>query len=226
MQPPFSTAFHSASPHGVLSAVTLPDGPDPVPDGVLSELHPVEAEFAATLRGYRQVQFVGGRLALRMARRQIGASLGPVLPDERGTPVLPRGFVGSVSHKRTLAVAMVARDSQGTLGVDVEDRLPERLRIADRILRPDELAAIAPLDEPERWNALLLRFSIKESIYKALDPYVRRYVGFHEAEVTPELDGCATVHLHLAQGEGPFRVDARYQWIPGRLLTSVRITPG
>ncbi len=71
----------------------------------------------------------------------------------------------------------------------------------------------------------MLRFSIKESIYKALDPYVHRYVGFHEAEVHPDLQGTARVELRLKNGEGPLQVDARYHWIRGRILTSVRIRP-
>ena len=49
--------------------------------------------------------------------------------------------------------------------------------------------------------------------------------GFHEAEVEPDLDGAAVVKLVLTGGEGPFEVDARYEWLQGRLLTSVRIRP-
>ncbi|MEZ4241894.1 MAG: 4'-phosphopantetheinyl transferase superfamily protein, partial [Myxococcota bacterium] len=88
-----------------------------------------------------------------------------------------------------------------------------------------ELEAIADLDDGRRWIALLVRFSIKESIYKALDPYVSRYVGFHEAQVDPDLQGAARVELFLTQGEGPFTVEARYEWLHGRLVTSARIRP-
>jgi 4'-phosphopantetheinyl transferase EntD len=198
-----------------------------------ADLHPDEAAFAATLRGYRQVGFVGGRLALREARHALGAPIGPSLPDDRGAPSMPPGFVGSVSHKRTLAVAIAARDVEGIVGVDLEDRAPARLRIADRVLRPPEVEALAAIagDDPDeverrRWQALLLRFSIKESIYKAIDPFVRRYVGFLEAEVHPDNQGGARVAMHLQHGEGPFTIDARYRWLPGRLLTSVRIVAG
>lgn len=222
---PFTLAWHHANPHGVLSAVHLPDSPDPVPDGVLGALPQEERAHALTLGGYRQVHFVGGRLALRAARRQLGAPLGAVLPDERGTPVAPEGWSVSVSHKKPLAIAMVARDVDGTLGVDLEEPLPARPNIAERVLRPAELEEVADLDPARRWNAILLRFSMKEAIYKALDPYVRRYVGFKEAEVTPDLSGRASVRLDLEGGEGPFAVDARYDWLHGFLVTSVRIKP-
>ena len=72
---------------------------------------------------------------------------------------------------------------------------------------------------------VLLRFSIKEAIYKAVYPYVRRYVDFSEAHVTPDPDGQAEVTLRLSQGEGPFRVEARYYWLDGRVLSTVRIRP-
>lgn len=221
----YEVAFHRALPHGVVSGVVLPATAEPVPKEVLDRLHPHEAAWASTLKGFRQTSFVGGRLALRAARRQVGAPLGPVLPDARGTPILGEGWTVSVSHKTTLAVGIAARDADGTVGIDLEDREPVRLRIADRVLRPAELATLADLPEHRAWQALLLRFSLKESIYKALDPYVRRYVAFDEAEVEVQTDGRAQVTLHLAQGEGPFVVDARYTWLPGRLLTSVRIRP-
>jgi phosphopantetheine--protein transferase-like protein len=133
--------------------------------------------------------------------------------------------VGSISHKRNMAVGMVARDGLGTLGVDLEDYAPARLRIIEHVLTEAECAELAPLPEDRRWIALLMRFSIKESIYKALDPYVGRYVGFHEAEVRPDLHGDAEVTLNLKNDEGPFEVRARYEWLWGRLLTSVRIRP-
>lgn len=221
----FEPLFRDGLPHGVVVGVSMPDGPGPVDEAVLASLHPAEAAHARTLGGYRQVSFVGGRLALREARWQVGAPLDAVLPDARGTPQLPAGWTGSVTHKRTLAVAMVARAHDGTLGVDVEDLAPARDGIADRVLRPAELDDVRGLPAALQWNATVLRFSLKESIYKALDPYVRRFVGFQEAEVWPDLDGTAQVTLHLAQGEGPFRVDARYQWLAGRVLTSVRIAP-
>jgi enterobactin synthetase component D len=219
----FQPSRHHATPHGVLSAVVIPDRPDPVPDGALAALDEAERSHAAGLRGYRQVAFVGGRIALAAARRQLGAPAGPALPDGRGAPTLPEGWVGSISHKRDLAIAMVARAAGGTLGVDLEDYGPPRLSIADRVLRPGELEAVSHLPEDRRWIATVVRFSIKEAIYKALDPWVHRYVDFLEAEVTPNLAGNARVSLHLQHNEGPFDVDARYEWWNGRILSSVRI---
>ncbi len=222
---PFDIAFQHATPHGVLTAVHLPDAPDPVPERVLARLPAEEAAFARSLRAYRQISFVGGRLALRTACVQLGDDPPAILPDEHGAPRLPEHVSGSISHKRTLAIGMVGQSRNGSLGVDLEEYAPARPNIAAAILTDPELATIERLPEDRRWIALLTRFSIKESIYKALNPHVRRYIDFKEAEVTPDLGGTATVTLSLANGEGPFAVEARYEWFQGRLLTSVRARP-
>jgi enterobactin synthetase component D len=222
---PFEVAFHHATAHGVITAVHIPDSPDPVPDGVLASLPAAEAAHARSLRAYRQVSFVGGRLALRHACQQLGHQVPAILPDERGRAVVPATLSGSISHKRDLAIGMASHAAHGMVGVDLEDYAPARPGIASQVLSEAERAAIAELPEHRRWIALLVRFSIKESVYKALDPYVHRYVGFLEAEVEPDLQGSARVELKLAKGEGPFHVEARYEWLHGRLLTSVRIRP-
>ncbi|MFK7927967.1 MAG: 4'-phosphopantetheinyl transferase [Myxococcota bacterium] len=222
---PFALAYHHASEHGIIAAVHLPDSSDPVAEDVLLRLHPGEATYASTLKGFRQVSFVGGRLALRLAAQQLGQQPAAVLPDPRGTPQLPDELIGSISHKRTLAVAMVAKNHGWSIGMDLEDYGPPRPGIAKKVLTPRELQQISALPEPRQWLATLVRFSIKESIYKALDPWVRRYVAFQEAEVIPDNDGGAEVQLDLTGGEGPFVVRARYAWLHGRLLTSVQIKP-
>lgn len=219
----YEPAFRHANAHGVLVAFRIPDSPTPVPVEVISRLHPEEAERARTLQGYRQVQFVGGRLAARAARKTVGAPPGALLSDERGAPLAPKGWACSISHKNDVAIAMFARSRLGSVGVDIEAYGPKRMRIASRVLRPEELAEIAPLPEDRRWIATLIRFSIKESIYKALAPQLKRYIGFHEASVRPDLNGTADVQLFLDPAAGPFHVDARYEFLHQKVLTSVRV---
>ena len=218
--------LQEALPHGTFAGIALPTDPQPVPDAVLERLHPEEAEHATTLRGFRQIDFVGGRLALRDALTPLCTRpLGPVLVDPRGGPKLPRGFVGSVSHKRGLAVAMAARRRGWSLGVDLEDLEPPREGIAERVLRPEELEAVQALPPERRWTATVVRFSMKEAIYKGLQPFVPRYIDFSEASVELDLAGGGRIELHLAEGEGPFVIEGRYHWLPGRVLCSVRAQP-
>jgi len=221
----YGPAFVEALPFGVTAGVFIPDSPEPVPPERVSSLVAAEGEYAGGLRGYRQVSFVGGRMALHRACGQLGERVGAVMVGPRGEPVMPAGLTGSVTHKRSLAVAMVARVDHGNVGLDLEDLNPPRRGIAERVLRPEELEVVRALPEPRRWTATVLRFSLKEAIYKAIHPFVHRFVGFEEAAVVPDVDGTARVTLHLERGEGPFTVEALYFWLPGQVLSTVRIRP-
>lgn len=219
---PWQPAFLAALPHGVVAGVHLPDSPEPVPEEVLAELPPAEREHARSLGGYRQTSFVGGRLALGEVFAELGLRRVPVLPDEHGAPTLPTGLVGSVSHKRDLAVAIVARGRPG-LGVDLEDTDRERPGVATRVLRPEELTEVEALPPERRWTETAVRFSLKEAVYKALHPFVLRYVGFGEVAIRTTPEGHDHVTPHLQPGDGPFHFDAKHTWVDGRVLSTVRI---
>jgi enterobactin synthetase component D len=203
----FERRFLLELPFGTCVGVALPEGDFPLP----AALHPDEGAFALALPAPRRVSWVGGRIALRAALA--AAEIDPpdaILATPRGAPLLPAGVVGSVSHKRTIAVALVAPASApaatATVGIDVEELRPLRGDIASRVLTPAEIADL-PADGPARDAAVLLRFSAKEAIYKALDPWVQRFVGFEEAALTWAVDGTVTARLTLARGEGPFSVE-------------------
>lgn len=220
----FSIIFQHANPHGVLAAVSLPSQPEPIPREVQLALFSEEWEFAASLKGYRQMQFVGGRLALHGAAQSLGVSPWPSLPDRWGAPILPAKTVGSISHKRTLAVGMVARHDGSTLGVDLETYGPPRPRVAAKVLTPQEQRAIRDLPDDRRWFAILLRFSLKEALYKALHPHLRRYVDFQEVSIFPDLQGSGEVILHFPEADPDWHVSLHYDWWQGYLLSSARVS--
>jgi enterobactin synthetase component D len=208
---PFAVRFRRELPAGVCVAVSLPEGGDFVPPPAL---HPDEAAFVHSSPAARRATFIGGRVALRAALDELDAGVGfaapAILSTPRGAPVLPPGFVGSVSHKRELAVAIVARAEptpRTTIGIDVEIPRPRRTDIAARVLTPAERAGLAALDPTARDAEVLFRFAAKEAIYKALDPWVQRLVSFQEVELATAADGGRRVRLDLRRGEGPFRVD-------------------
>jgi len=220
----YQITIKNALCHGVIAGVALPGDGATVPDVVLDLLHPDERTLAEGMRGFRQSSFVGGRLAARAAMQGIGRSPEPVLRDAHGAPVGPDGLEVSITHKTHLAVAIVARASLGTLGLDLEDLSPPRPGIAERVLRPEELAAVEALPQDRRWTATVVRFAIKEAIYKALAPRHRRYIGFEEASVSPGVNGDAQVTLHLVDGPRPASLEARYTWLEGAVLATVRAT--
>ena len=219
---PFSVVLKEGHPYGLLVGISLPGSPDPVPAEVLARLHPEERELAEGLRGFRQAEWVGGRLAANAALRLLGMRAPAILMDERGAPVPPEGASVSISHKRTLAVALAARLEAGLIGVDLEDQDPDRAHLADRLLTPRELAAVEELPAQRRWMAVLLRFSLKEALYKAVAPRLGRYIGFDEAEVDLRPDGWATLHLRVGEGELSPHLEGRYAWMDQRVLATVR----
>jgi 4'-phosphopantetheinyl transferase EntD len=215
----FERRFLLELPFGSCAGVSLPAGEFELP----AALHPEEAAFARTLPEARRAGWVGGRVALRAALEQARVEAPEaILATPRGAPLLPANAVGSVSHKRTIAVALAAPAATPptTLGIDVEELRPLRTDIATRVLTPEEQATL-PAGGPARDAAVLLRFSAKEAIYKALDPWVRRFVAFQEASVTGAPDGSLEAGLTLARGEGPFSVELHRADAVGKELVVV-----
>jgi enterobactin synthetase component D len=215
-------AFDLCLDHGRCVGIHLPDGE--LAAG--QTLPPEEQAFAASLTVVRRRTWVGGRVALRHALERAGLDAPPVLVDARGAPAFPQGIVGSISHKETLAVALVAceaTDRSARVGVDVELDAPGAFDIASKVLTDAEFDEVAELERPSRAREVLLRFSAKEAIYKALDPFVRRYVAFKEIAVRPLANGSADVRWHLPTRDGTFEADVRWlRW--GRfVLTTARV---
>lgn len=75
--------------------------------------------------------------------------------DDEGRPSVPQGHV-SVSHTR--GYVAVIWSEQAAVAVDIEQRGPKVMRVADRFVRPDE--STTTLQE------LLLLWSAKETVYK------------------------------------------------------------
>ena len=214
----WTPAFDFVWPLGRCVGVRLPGAEQGWPAEVLALLPVDERAVAAACKPRRQVTYVGGRLALRHALASLGVDAGPIGTTARGAPVAPVGWCGS------LAVALAADQARGHVGVDVEAMVPEGTDISPHVLTSREIQAVARRPEAERRLDVLLRFSLKEALYKALDPFVQRYVGFHEVEVEPTPDGAAAVRLGLARGEGPFAVTAQWQPWESFFLTAVRVT--
>jgi enterobactin synthetase component D len=243
--PRFATAFWLALPHGLASVVRIPEEPGAIPEDVLCRLFPEEAAYARGLSEHRQARWVGGRLAVHDAIRRLKGRLRPVLTGEGGEPVAPPEIAVSVTHKRDYAVGLVAFARGCTLGVDLEDFAPNRAHLADRILAEPEMVAMRHLHPQRQGLFVLLHFSIKEAVYKAIYPWLHRSVGFHEVILRVFGDGSAAVSLLIGEesspreGQGgsddplvgqappeqlPLRVDARYHWLPDRVLCSARAT--
>jgi enterobactin synthetase component D len=220
-------AFDLALEHGRCVGVRIPAADPDLEALAEAALSTEERARAEGMPLPRRRTWVGGRAAMHEALVRLGAASGSVPSDDRGAPILPGGIAGSVTHKDGLAAALALRESRARVGVDLELDVARSQDIASRVLTPGEIAEIAHLEAGARAREVLLRFSAKEAVYKALDPFVRRYVGFGEVAVSPCDDGTARVTAALPDPEGPFVIEVRWLRFDGIVLTTARVSrPG
>jgi 4'-phosphopantetheinyl transferase EntD len=96
-----------------------------------------------------------------------------------GAPVWPAGVIGSMAHDEDVAVAAVARAGRfAGLGIDVEPAAP---------LPPGVSGLIATPAERRCYGADVIEsrilFSIKEAVYKALNPLDGVFLDFQDVDV-------------------------------------------
>ncbi len=208
----------------------------------LASLPPAEQALAVGFGARRRATFVAGRVALRHALLAAGVvndvtAVGVVGRDDRGAPVLPPPLAArvrvSITHKDSHAAALVADVAAlaaaadvdaadaavadvGHVGLDLElDEPRTRARtdgLARQVLTAAEHAALSE-DDDERRRAVLVRFSAKEALYKAIDPFLRRYVGFLDVGVvvddgggltfTPPADAALVAHGEVVDVGAP-----------------------
>ena len=92
-----------------------------------------------------------------------------ILKDEHGRPKVPKGFLGSISHKKSLGVALVSSQEEVTdekkntlpikgIGVDIEQTYSRRRNIAKKVLTTNELSNLGHLEGVTKDEEVLLRF--------------------------------------------------------------------
>lgn len=123
----------------------------------------------------RQHDYLAGRWCAYRLYQHFGLSWDGLPMAENGAPQWPYGYCGSISHTRGLAIALMAPLSKAlSIGVDLEHIISAKtaLQVQKQILHPAEVIKNAA--------DLTLVFSAKESIYKALNPLLKRFIGFDE----------------------------------------------
>lgn len=128
----------------------------------------------------RKADHLAGRIAAAHALPDHAVpGIGP-----SGEPLWPDGISGSITHSGTRAMAVVTQHP-ALIGIDCETFLPENeaLEIKDGIIDAQEEALLSRSGYPFAL-ALTLVFSAKESLFKALFPKVKSYMGFDSARIT------------------------------------------
>ncbi len=134
----------------------------------------------------RKIEFLAGRLCALEAIKKLGFTIKTtdmLRSSEDRQPIWPNGVTGSITHSSGLAAAMVVPSQKDLhIGLDVEALMSEASdALIKQICLPHEwtqrnIRLPAPL-------SLTLIFSLKESLYKALYPQVKKFFGFDYAKV-------------------------------------------
>ncbi|WP_339053594.1 4'-phosphopantetheinyl transferase family protein [Arsenophonus endosymbiont of Crataerina pallida] len=131
----------------------------------------------------RRAEYIAVRYAAKILLRTAGCNNTPGIGQDRA-PAWPSGWCGSLSHTDGHAIALVSpQEADLILGVDIETFSSLTIRqTANLFSSLDEQALLA--DSGIDYEiALLVTFSAKESLFKALYPEVRYFFGFEAARV-------------------------------------------
>lgn len=154
--------------------------------------------------------FWGGRVALRQALPEL---MQPILKHPNGSPRVPTQVQASISHKFPLAAALAARNADfAGLGVDIEiaaSRYTSTNRLANRILNCEEMRTLEKLKSIPTGLRPRMCFSLKEAIFKALNPSIGR-IRLGDIIVYPRSDGACEVSCTSAR---TLRIEATWRLI-------------
>src|SRR5205823_4668474 len=81
------------------------------------------------------------------------------------------------------------------------------------------LDALAP---EARARELLLAFAAKEATFKALDPWLGRYIAFREVEIARGTDATLRATFTPRSGERPFSLEPAEERVEGFLVVAAR----
>lgn len=168
-------------------------------DQLPSTVYPGEEGLVATMTLTRRREFVATRHLARLALHEMGEPPAPIPWGAAGEPRWSTEVVGSLSHAREIAAAVLSkRQFCRSVGVDIDDgrQLDERSSrdlMTEREI--DSVRGCLGLDEEgaRRWV-----FSAKEAIYKCQYPATSwADLNFEEVEIlaAPENDEDLRVEL-------------------------------
>ncbi|MBY3252516.1 4'-phosphopantetheinyl transferase family protein [Rhizobium laguerreae] len=147
------------------------------------ELLPDEAILAAGFAPARLAEFATGRASLRFVIERLTGRVTPVEIGQRREPILPNGVVGSITHSAGVVAAAVAPAAVfAGIGLDMEVASRVSVELLPSLISAREARAKPAGLECSVW--LAMHFAGKEAVFKAIHPIIRRYIDFHDIELS------------------------------------------
>ncbi len=149
----------------------------------------------------RRAEYLAARYCTQQVLNNLGYSGFQVTNAQDRSPIWPDNICGSISHSTSCAIAFAAScDKYQIIGIDIEQEIKSETieNVLPSIINTNEAALLkeCPLLFGQ---AFTLAFSIKESLFKALYPHVKRFFDFHAAEITSIDCSDHSVNIKLLQ---------------------------
>jgi 4'-phosphopantetheinyl transferase EntD len=150
-----------------------------------SDLPKASAEDLQLTTGWarnRRREFLRGRAAARRALLKIGTSASAIPIADDGAPIWPAGVIGSIAHKRGLALVVAGRRTDFiAVGVDLDLDDDRDAKRAAEYGTEDELTGARQVGVTTPASML---FVAKEAVYKCVSgPFAARTLDFHDVSV-------------------------------------------
>lgn len=173
----------------------------------------------------RHREFAAGRAAAHRAMQALGRAPQAIPVGENRAPIWPEGLVGSITHTRSCAMAIVAHQDQlRGIGIDVEEDKPLADDLWPAICSPDEQAWLRQQQNPGQLAKLV--FSAKEAAYKCQFTISQRYYGFDGMELRIDLK-TGKFSARFCADQAPFRcgdhVEGRFAIGAGLIVTTAEL---
>ncbi|MFC3614317.1 4'-phosphopantetheinyl transferase [Lutimaribacter marinistellae] len=154
------------------------------------DVYPEEIAALGGAVDKRRREFAAGRMAARLALRDLGAPAMAVPVGDDRAPIWPPGLVGSITHTDVACLAVAAWEGEvAMLGLDLEPDQPLDEDLVREICTETERDWLAEQTQPGL--AAKVIFSAKEAVYKAQYTRSRTLFGFDTLHVMPDLAGGA-----------------------------------
>ena len=197
----------------LLARILVPDlfGAEMADMGQPVLLFPQEEALVGKAAPKRRREFALGRACAHAALEKLGCEQGVIGRSASGAPLWPKGIVGSITHTKDYAAAVVgeARHFSG-IGVDAERIGGVTRELWPRLFDDAERDYLQNLDEAVRPEIATLAFSAKEACYKVWGGRL----GFRDIHVTPARDRFTAVRAGR-------RLEGRYAVQNDLMLTAV-----
>ena len=147
-------------------------------------LTPAEKAIVERAVPQRVKQFSTGRFCAKQALQALGITNAEILQGDGKKPLWPADTVGSISHSKSMAGAVVApADKLVSIGMDIETIGGVRPDMWDMLYRPSERAYLANYTGDALALQTTILFSGKEAFYKFQYPLTKTFLDFTDVEM-------------------------------------------